>query len=53
MGHDEKHYPCQSNEREKVKTKEGFKLICKSCGHTFKEIKTKKTTEEVEDVFRL
>ncbi len=39
MGHDERHGPCQSKEREKRKTEHGFVIICKSCGHTFKEVK--------------
>jgi len=43
MGHDERHYPCQCKEREKVETKYGFYLICKSCGHSFKEVKIRKT----------
>lgn len=46
MGHDEKHYPCQCKERETMKTEKGFVRICKSCGHTFKEVKTQKTKEE-------
>lgn len=49
MGHDERHYPCQCKEREKVKTKKGFVLICKKCGHTFKEVKSQPTltTKEI------
>jgi len=43
MSHDERHYPCQSKEREKIKTKDGYQLICKSCGHGFKEIKKEPT----------
>ena len=46
MGHDEKHYPCQCKEREKIKTKKGFQLICKKCGHGFKEVKTGTATKE-------
>ena len=45
MGHDEKHEPCQCKERETIKTKDGFYKICKSCGHTFKEVKKVKTLE--------
>lgn len=46
MGHDERHYLCQSKERENIKTEKGYKRICKSCGHTFKEIKIQKTKKE-------
>ena len=46
MGHDEKHNPCEYKERETVKTENGFKRICKKCGHTFKEIKTQPTLEQ-------
>lgn len=46
MGHDEGHYPCQCKERETIKTKNGFQLICKECGHGFKEVIRQNFVEE-------
>ena len=46
MGHDEKHEPCQCKERETIETKNGFYLICKECGHAFKEVKKVNTLQE-------
>lgn len=46
MGHCERHEPCTCKEREKIKTENGFYLICKYCGHTFKEIRHQKTLTE-------
>ena len=45
MGHCERHEPCTCKERIKIKTKNGYTLNCKSCGHTFKEVKTQKILE--------
>ena len=39
-------YLCDSTERIQVTTKEGFYLVCKKCGHKFKEVKRVKTTQE-------
>jgi len=46
MGHDKRHYPCICTAREERKTKRGFVLICKACGHTFKEVVTCNTVSE-------
>lgn len=43
MGHCERHEPCQCKERETKKIKGGHVIICKSCGHTFKEVIYPKT----------
>lgn len=45
MGHDKRHYPCECKERVKIKTKKGFQLMCKKCGHGFKEVKRQSTLE--------
>ena len=43
----EEHYPCEAIERKQVKTKNGFRRICKKCGFKFKEVKRVTTTEDV------